>query len=127
MHAHTQCPIDENVSISYNCGMPYRIDCFADGEMGNSFPELNYEGATISGMTLDWPLHVYYSYPGGLAGDQPGRYDCVTRSRDKISHHLVTGEHRHNCNYYDIGNIIIMRDVRYLAIYRNGVTINRYT
>ena len=109
MHTHTQCPIDENVS---NCGMPYRIDCFADGEMGNSFPELSYEGATISGMTLDWPLHVYYSYPGGLAGDQPGRYDCVTRSRDKISHHLVTGVHR--------------RIIMTLAIYNKGCQISSY-
>ena len=70
-----------------------RVDCFADGQLGNVNPELSYDGATIVGPTLDqnWPLHVSYSYPRGLTVDRAGRYICRTASGNNITHYFQTG------------------------------------
>ena len=71
-----------------------RIDCFADGQLGNINPELTYDGAVIRGPTLnqDWPLHVSYSYPTGLTVDRAGRYMCRTASGNNITHYFQSGK-----------------------------------
>ena len=71
----------------------FRIDCFADGQMGNINPELTYDGTSIRSPPLDqdWPLHVSYSYQRGFSVDRTGRYVCRTASGNNITHYLQTG------------------------------------